>query len=81
MEELFDVYKMIYNLSDMDEWKFLSTWESLSDKEKLIKYDKMCCHEFNLFIYFKDQNFFQGVVKPFISNKKEKNLIDYFMLE
>lgn len=40
----------------------------------------MCSHEFNLFVYFRDNSFFEGVVLPFIKNKREKTLIDHFLL-
>ena len=57
---------------DLLEWDFLTEWESISDMEKLKKYDKMCCHELNLFLYNKDKEFFNAVVKDLLSNKKEK---------
>ena len=40
----------------------------------------MMCHEFNIFLYFKDKEFFEDVVKPLLNNKKEKKLIDYYLL-
>lgn len=35
----------------------------------------------NLFIYFKDVSFFKQVVKPFVESKKEKKLVDFYLLD
>ena len=48
--------------------------------EKLKNYDKFCGHELNIFLYFKDKDFFNDVVSDFIVNKKEKELTDYYLL-
>ncbi len=53
----------------------------MTPEEKLKKYDKYASHELNLFVYFKDKEFFEGVVKVFIRNKKEKTLVDYYLLD
>jgi len=45
------------------------------------KYDKFASHELHLFVYFKDTEFFDLVVKPHIKNKLEKDFIDYFLLD
>lgn len=34
----------------------------------------------NFYIYMKDQEYFERVVKPFITNKYEKTFMDYFLL-
>jgi len=65
----------VINLLNKDllkDWEFLSNWGSLKDLEKVKYYDKMCCHELNWFAKLKDQEFFEGVVKLFLQNKKEK---------
>lgn len=68
------------NTSEAAEWKFLANWDALSPMEKLKKYDKYCSNELNLFLFFKDAEFFKEVTLPFISNKKEKKIIDLFLL-
>jgi len=62
-------------------WEFLKEWESLSAQEKLRKYDKFASHELNLFVYFKDREFFTQTVLPFLHNKIEKSFVDYFLLD
>lgn len=39
------------------------------------------CHELNTYIKYKDQDFFNKVVKPFIASKLEKGVVDYCLLE
>jgi hypothetical protein len=69
------------HLSDRaKEWDFLVSWESLKPMEKLKKYDKYASHELNLFVFCKDPEFFEGVVRPFLRNKREKEVVDYFLL-
>ncbi len=34
----------------------------------------------NLFLFFKDPDFFMSVVKPFLANKMEKTFVDYWLL-
>ena len=59
---------------------FLVKWNSLSLSDKHKKYNEFQCHEMNLFLYFKDYDYFVSVAKPFISSKMEKTFIDYWLL-
>lgn len=54
-------------------------WLKLTDVEKLKKYNELMSHELNLFLYFKDKQFFNDIVKPHITTKIEKDLVDYFL--
>lgn len=36
--------------------------------------------EFYFFVYHKDKQFFDGVVKPYLENKKDKSFVDYWLL-
>ncbi|CDW90653.1 UNKNOWN [Stylonychia lemnae] len=51
---------------------------SLEDKNK--QFNKLFCHELNLFIYFRDQAYFNSIVKPYLSNKMEKTFVDFYLL-
>ena len=78
---LFSMLKLLYgNNSETDEWAFLEKWSSLEPQEQLAKYDKYISHEFNLFAYFRDKEFFDLVVKDHLIHKAEKDLIDHFLL-
>ena len=67
-----------------DKFKFLL---SLSDPNKfnesdfLEKYNEVCGHEVNLFLYFKYPKLFEKYVKNIIKYKFEKTFIDYFLLD
>jgi len=60
--------------------EFLIKWNTFSDEEKNKKYSNFCSHEVNLFIYFKDPQYFKAVVRPFLENKMEKSFIDFWLL-
>ena len=59
---------------------FLAKWSNLTFEEKNKKYSQFVCHEVNLFLYFKDPDYFKTVVRPFISNKMEKSFIDLWLV-
>ena len=65
---------------ELKEWSFLSTWNKLTPVDKLKKYDEFISHEMNLFLKFKDAQFFEEVVATHIANKREKTIIDHFLL-
>ena len=83
---LFDLMKIFggygsCNTTQLQEFEFLSKWNQLSVEEKLKKYEKFSGHELNLFLYFKDRNFFDNVCKKYLPSKREKQFIDHFVLE
>lgn len=81
MKSLYDILFAILGPShELFEWSFITSWDSLSFEEKQIKYDKFISNEMNLFLFFKDRDFFEGVVKPHMTNKGNKKLIDFFLL-
>ncbi|KAL4437870.1 hypothetical protein ABPG74_001041 [Tetrahymena malaccensis] len=87
--EIFEIQKQLmktgrktdeYNGRSYNTWQFLKEWITFTDRQKLDKYNEFASHELNLFLYFKDNNFFKAVVEPFIKNKIQKSFIDYFLL-
>lgn len=66
--------------SATEDLSFLAKWNHLSLEEKHKKYSQFVCHEVNLFIFFKDPDYFKTVVRPFISNKMEKSFIDLWLV-
>lgn len=63
-----------------DTWAFLKGWTPLTFEQKLDYYDNFASHELNIFVYFKDNEFFKKIVEPFITNKIKKDFVDYFLL-
>ncbi|EAS01818.2 hypothetical protein TTHERM_00565630 (macronuclear) [Tetrahymena thermophila SB210] len=87
--EIFEIQKQLmktgrktdeYNGKSYSTWQFLKEWITFTDRQKLDKYNEFASHELNLFLYFKDNNFFKVVVEPFLKNKIQKSFIDYFLL-
>jgi len=64
----------------VDRFKELVRWNTLPTSKKINLFSQNYCHELNLFIYKKDKEFFEKIVKPFIENKMEKTFIDYYLL-
>ena len=88
LKKLFEVQRNLascnhtyqYNDTTYDAWSFLKNWQDLTPEEKIRKYDKFAGHELNLFVYSRDKKFFEDVVLPFLHNKTEKTLVDFFLL-
>lgn len=82
-EKLFSVLQKLILINkstvNLQEWSFLVDWPIMTIEKKLEFYDKFVCHELNLFIYNRDQNFFADVVLPFLQAKMKKDLIDKFL--
>jgi hypothetical protein len=85
--ELYDsvgkVYRLFKALNDNDalrEFAFITDWPKLPDEKKRELYGKYACHELNLFLFKKDPAFFNAVVRPFLAQKKDKQLVDEWLL-
>ena len=80
---LYDSLMLLGNFKgkNNDDWSFQKNWGKLEPLEKQKKYDEFVSHELNLFVYFKDNEFFELVVKPHLVNKYEKDFIDYFLID
>jgi hypothetical protein len=69
--ELWNKFKFLLNLND----------DKFNEEEFLEKYNEVCGHEVNLFLYFKYPKLFNKYVKDIIKYKFEKTFIDYFLLD
>lgn len=56
-------------------------WKQMTEEQKNNNYSAKTSHELNLFLYFKDRDYFNKVVRPFIACKLEKTFIDYYLLD
>ena len=66
--------------STLTEFNFVLGWPNLKPVEKREKYSKYACHELNFFLFKKDPDFFDTVIKPYIANKKDKTFMDEWLL-
>jgi hypothetical protein len=65
----------------LSEFSWLGRWHKLPEDERRRKYSKYACHEVNLFLYFKDREWFDAVARPFVSSKRAKTFIDHYVLD
>eukprot|EP01083_Nonionella_stella_P259887 886805_1 len=82
-----DIYSLLTALSKdnglestLNKWSFITQWNTLDQKQKLLKYDEFFCHELNFFLFVKDPVFFQKIARPWIAAKLRKDVMDYFLL-
>ncbi len=82
-DSLGKVYRLFKALSDnaeLREFAFVVEWPGLPDAKKRELYAKHACHELDMFLYRKDPAFFNQVVRPFLAQKKDKQLVDDWLL-
>jgi hypothetical protein len=58
----------------------LQPWKTFEFKKKCILFSKHTCHELNFFLFKRDEEFYNKVVKFLIQNKLEKTFVDQYML-
>lgn len=59
---------------------WMLNWPTLSTKEKRARYSKWTCNETHLYLFFRDPEFFNSVVAPFLSCKRAKTFMDHWLL-
>ncbi|KAI8615322.1 hypothetical protein BC830DRAFT_1123208 [Chytriomyces sp. MP71] len=61
-------------------FRFITKWLTFSKERKLSLFSEFSCHELNVFLYFKDPDFFGNIVKPHLQNKSCMTAMDTFLL-
>ena len=82
-DSLAKVYALLGTLSGnatLAEFGFVTRWPELSEEEKLEKYSRYACHELHLFLYEKDPELFEKVVKPYLEHKVHPTFLDDWLL-
>ena len=82
-DSLQKAYLLMVTLSNnktLTEFSFVLEWPKLKAAEKREKYSKYACHELNFFLFQKDPEFFNEVIKPYLANKKDKTFMDQWLL-
>ena len=78
---LMSLYRTLAGDKRFDEFQDLGQWHTLSPEQKLDLYSELASHELHLFMRMHDREFFDAVIKPYLSNKKEKQFIDHWLLD
>ncbi|MCC9603935.1 hypothetical protein LOC67_25565 [Stieleria sp. JC731] len=77
---LLSLYRTLISDDRFADFETLARWHQMSKEEKLSEYTKLASHELHLFLYMHDGEFFNSVIHPYLSNKKEKQFIDHWLL-
>ncbi|MCA9193218.1 MAG: hypothetical protein KDB03_15710 [Planctomycetales bacterium] len=80
LETVFQLYTAALGDGELEKFRPLMQWPELTDEEKKNQYNKLACHEINFFLFHHDRPFFDGVIRPILIHKIEKQLIDRWLL-
>ena len=80
LAKVYSLYVTLSNNPTLIEFGFLMNWPNLKPEEKRVQYSKYACHELHFFLYHKDPEFFRTVVQPYLTNKKDKQFLDHWLL-
>lgn len=78
--DVLQLYRTISGDERLDQFKELGNWGALDETAKRNAYGRLVCHELHIFLKYKDPQFFQSVVLPYLKDKKEKKLVDDWLL-
>ncbi|HRF00117.1 MAG TPA: hypothetical protein PLI18_06345 [Pirellulaceae bacterium] len=77
------VYTLMATLSNdprFAQFAFLPDWPTFDLEKKRAKYSEFACHELNLFLYYRDREFFDAVIRPYVANKLHKTFVDRWLI-
>jgi hypothetical protein len=81
LRDAYDLLLTINGSSTVREFGFLMDWPELEENDKIEKYRTYACHELHFFIYRKDREFFDKIIRPYLKNKKEPTFLDDWFLQ
>ena len=81
LSRVYGLYTTLSQDPKLIEFSFILNWPKLKLEEKRALYSKHASHELSFFLFKKDPEFFQTVIKPYLANKKDLTFIDRFLLE
>ncbi|MBC8353133.1 MAG: hypothetical protein H8E66_14145 [Planctomycetes bacterium] len=81
LPRVYSVYATLSGDPKLAEFRFILNWPNLKTAEKQALYSKYACHELNFFLLKKDRKFFDQIVRPYLTNKRDKTLLDDWLLQ
>lgn len=81
-----DVYALFESMADpaaardLAEFRFVLDWPELPDERKQDLYSRHACHELNVLLARKDPAFFDRVIRPYLANRRDKTVVDCWLL-
>ncbi|MCC5851140.1 MAG: hypothetical protein JJU29_23870, partial [Verrucomicrobia bacterium] len=79
--QAYDLLRTLGGHEHLEDFAFLKHWPELDNDAKRAKYGEFASHELHLFLHARDPEFFDAVVRPYLANKKDKTLIDRWLLD
>jgi hypothetical protein len=79
--ELMNLYLTISGDARLKEFRELGVWHKLDAAAKRSLYGRLASHELHLFLHRHDPEFFAKAIRPYLVNKKEKQLVDHYLLD
>ena len=80
LSKVFSLYVALSGNQQLVEFGFVMNWPNLKFEEKKKLYSKYASHELNFFLYRKDREFFDELIKPYLANKHHKTFMDDYLL-
>ncbi|TWU57970.1 hypothetical protein [Rubripirellula reticaptiva] len=77
---LLNLYKTLVSDSRLEDFDVLGHWSDLDEAAKLDAYSRLASHELHVFLWVHDRTFFDDVIAPYLTNKKEKQFVDHWLL-
>ncbi len=74
------LFRTLSNNADLIEFQFLLDWTTYTPEKKEELYAKYACHELDHFLFRRDAEFFERVVRPHLRYKREKQFLDHWLL-
>jgi hypothetical protein len=81
LQRVYGLYATLNHDPKLVEFSFLLNWSKLKPEEKRTLYSKHASHELSFFLFKKDPEFFNAVIKPFLANKKDQTFLDHYLLD
>ncbi len=78
--DLMRLYMTLQSDPRLKEFLPIANWHTLDDNGKRSLYGRLACHELHLFLSVHDRDFFDAIIRPYLSNKAEKQFIDHYLL-
>ncbi|MFP4582437.1 MAG: hypothetical protein ACLFN9_03550 [Desulfococcaceae bacterium] len=81
VESAFRLLRTLADDPELDAFAFLGNWAELPAEEQELRYGEQACHELNLFLFFKDPEFFHRVIAPLLRQKPAPDFMDLWLLD
>jgi len=79
--DVFQLFRTLNPAAKLERFAFILDWPNTPAEKKQDLYSRFACHELNYFLLRKDPEFFKRVVLPHLKHKRDKTLVDLWLLK